>query len=191
LLSGEVRVERVAAEAHQRSVANFFSWMSRVTLTVIIATGILSVSCRRSSEPTFVQRTSPSPTATHSAPTALAKDFESTGIAHGSGDDYRRRSNGAYLRYGCADRSSEEAALELVRNERIGHLIGKTDVLADNGAKIGERVVWDAVKGGDAEVKWNERARLFYIQTPLLKDALDFEKSNFWVRIGCRDFRGF
>src|SRR5439155_9144289 len=64
-----------------------------------------------------------------------------------------------------------------------------TQVTDANGTKIGERVRWDAQSPSEAEIVWNEGARLFYIDAPSLQHALTFEKSNVWKRSGCWDFR--
>jgi hypothetical protein len=94
------------------------------------------------------------------------------------------------MRYGCQDRSSSTAALDLVRTERIGQLVERTDVLGDNGEKIGERLVWDSSPPGDAEIIWNEGARVFYVEhATSLDDARAFERSKYWVNRGCLDAR--
>src|SRR5438128_2292993 len=67
----------------------------------------------------------------------------------------------------------------------------KTDVRDPKGTKIGERVVWDSPPPSEAEVTWNEGAKLFEILAPSLQDALTFEKSNVWKNSGCWDFRSF
>jgi hypothetical protein len=173
----------------RRSVANRLSHsMNRSVVLATIIFAACNGACRRSSH-----QSTDTP-ATPNVPTALASDFETLPFGHGSGVDLRRHSNGATLRYGCQDRSSSTSALDLVRNERIGQLIEKTDVLGDNGEKIGERFVWDSSPPGDAEIIWNEGARLFYIEDATsLEDARAFEQSKFWVirGWGCLDARRF
>src|SRR5438874_1524825 len=100
--------------------------MNRLVAMAIIIFAASSWACRRSAH----QNTNAP--GTRSTPTTLASDFESSGFGHGSGVELRRRSNGATMRYGCQDRSSSAAALDLVRTERIGQLVEKTDVLGDN-----------------------------------------------------------
>jgi hypothetical protein len=160
--------------------------MNRLIAMAVIVFAASSWACHRSAhQNTNAPRT-------RSTPTALASDFELSAFGNGSGVDFRRRSNGATLRFGCQDRSSSTSALDLVRNERIGHLVENTDVLGDNGEKIGERRVWDSSLPGDAEIIWNEAARLVYIEDATsLEDARTFERSKWWVNRGCFDARRF
>jgi hypothetical protein len=115
--------------------------------------------------------------------------FQGTGISDMFIEDYRRPSDGAIVRFGCSDRASAAKALSLVRPGRDARPVEKTDVYDAQGTKIGERVVWDSRPPSEAEVTWNEGARLFYIYAPSLQDALTFEKSNVWKGAGCWDFR--
>jgi|GEM_PF-5642382 len=70
-----------------------------------------------------------------------SENFVGTGMIDMFMENYRRESDGAYLRFGCYVRSSEAAALVLVRNANPEGVIQKTDVLDINGGKVGERVM--------------------------------------------------
>ncbi len=121
-----------------------------------------------------------------------SEDFVSTGIIDMFMESYSRESDGAYVRFGCADRSSEAAALVLVQSVPPAHTVQKTDVLDIRGSKIGERVVEGS---GDpstrAVIIWNEGSRLFYIAATSVADAINFENSKVWVGSECGDFRSF
>jgi len=103
-------------------------------------------------------------------------------------EDYRRRSDGAIVRFHCSDRASEAKALSLVQTGRYSRLVKQTTVVDSSGTKIGKRLVWGS--RGDAEITWNEGARLFAIDADSLKDALIFEKSKPWGP-GCWDARSW
>jgi hypothetical protein len=102
-------------------------------------------------------------------------------------EDYRRESDGAYVRFGCTVRASAADALRLVRNGNSGNPGERRDVLDINGSKIGERVV-SGEPSTVATVIWNEASRLFYIEAPSIADAITFENSKVWVGSGCWDF---
>ncbi len=121
-----------------------------------------------------------------------SEDFVGTGIIDMLMEDYRRESDGAYVRFGCSVRSSEADALVLVRNVSPERLVQKTDVLDINGSKIGERVVTGSGEpSSGAVIEWNEGSRLFSIRAPSLADAITFENSKVWVGGGCWDFNSF
>jgi hypothetical protein len=150
--------------------------MNRVFAIFII--GLISIAaCRRS----------PQSSTMLTPPTALSTAFEPIGVINMFAEDYRRPSDGAIVRFGCQDRASSAKVLAMVRNGASSAQL--TDVTDADGTKIGERVVWDSRADTEAEIRWNERARLFYIQAPLLRDAVTFEKSNVWRRAHCWDFR--
>lgn len=121
-----------------------------------------------------------------------SENFVGTGIIDMFMEDYRRESDGAYVRFGCSVRSSEAVALVWVRNVNPAHLVQKTDVLDIRGSKIGERVVSGSGEPSTrAVIGWNEGSRLFYIEAPSVADAITFENSKVWIGGGCWDFRSF
>jgi len=148
--------------------------------------GLLAHSARRrveqsqSSNPVIEQQRLPS------------EDFVGTGLIDMFMEDYRRESDGAYVRFGCSVCSSEAAALVLVRSVNSADLVQKTDVLDIRGSKIGEReVTGSGEPASGAVIEWNEGSRLFYIQAPSVADAITFENSKVWVGSGCWDFSSF
>jgi len=145
----------------------------------------LHASCRRSHQSAKVAKP-PTPARAVAPPT-----FQGTGIIDMFMEDYRRPSDGAIVRFHCSDRASEAKALLLVRNERTTPLMEKTDVVDASGTKIGERVVWNSRDSADAEITWNECARLYAINAQSLEDALTFEKSKAWEPAGCWDARSW
>jgi len=118
-----------------------------------------------------------------------SENFVGTGFIDMFMEDYRRESDGAYVRFGCSVRSSEVAALVLVRSVNPEGVIQKTDVLDINGAKVGERVMAGGPTG--ASIFWNEGQRLFHIEASSVADAITFENSKVWVGEGCWDFTSF
>jgi len=123
---------------------------------------------------------------------AASTNFEATGPFIMLKRTYRRQSDGAMARFGCSDRASVDAAFALVRSKFVGRLVEKTVMLDDNGAKTGERVVWDATSDSNlAVIQWNKGARLFLVQAPSLREALAFEKSKVWLTAGCWDARSW
>jgi len=117
--------------------------------------------------------------------------FQGTGVSGMFKEDYRRPSDGAIVKFHCSDRASEVKALLLVRNERTTPVIEKANVVDASGTKIGERVVWNSHDSAHAEIKWNERARLFTINAQSLQDALTFETSKAWEPARCWDARSW
>jgi hypothetical protein len=117
--------------------------------------------------------------------------FQSTGEVNLSMEDYLRLSDGAIVRFGCSDYSSAARALWMVRVQGDAGWFTKSDVHDTTGAKIGERIVWNSRPQKDAQVTWNEGAKLFFIDAPTLQDALTFEKSNVWKSASCSDSRSF
>jgi hypothetical protein len=105
---------------------------------------------------------------------------------------YRRASDGAIVRFGCSYRASNDAVLAIVRSKREAHLVEKTAVINDNGANVGERVVWNSTDPSDeAVIRWNEGSCLFSIHAHSLANALTFEKSKVWAGAGCWDARSW
>ena len=165
--------------------------MARFGLRLLVALlafgmGLLAHSARRrvdqfqSSNPVIEQQGLPS------------EKFVGTGIIDMFMEDYRRESDGAYVRFGCSVRSSEAAALDLLPTESAADLLQKTDVLDVNGSKIGERVVMGSSEPSTgAVIEWNEGSRFFHIDAPSVADAIIFENSKAWVGSGCWDFHSF
>jgi len=115
--------------------------------------------------------------------------FEGTGIIDMFMEFYVRESDGANVRFGCSDRSSEAAALKLVRWHDRATVVETTDVLDEQGHRIGERVVsGSSAPVFGAEIEWNEGARLFHIEADSIEDAKVFEISKVWRDGGCWDF---
>jgi hypothetical protein len=130
----------------------------------------------------------------HRSPEAavLPNEFVLTGSVSGFKVAYRRSSDGVIVRYHCSDRASAKTALALVRNKRDAPLVEQTDVFDGRGSKIGERRVWDAPGNSyDAEIVWNNDARLFAVHAQSLTDALNFEASRAWVGGPCWNARSW
>jgi hypothetical protein len=154
--------------------------MKQLLFVMIIL--MLNVSCRHATKPAVVA-------SVHVSPTPLATEFEETGNINMYTEDYRRRSNGARVGYGCQDHLSASNVLAMVRT-RARRRYELTDVTDANGAKIGERVM-RGTRSSEGEIVWSEGTRLFYIDAPSLDDALAFEKSNIWKASECWDFRSW
>ena len=143
--------------------------------------GLLAHSARRS----FQQWSSSNPVIEQV--TLPSENFVGTGNIDMFMEDYRRESDGAYVRFGCYVRASADDALSEVRNGNSGNPGERRDVLDISGSKIGERVV-SGEPSTEATVTWNEGSRLFYIAAPSVADAITFENSKVWVGGGCWDF---
>ena len=148
------------------------------------ALGLLTHTARRS----FQQWSSSNPVIEQV--TLPSENFVGTGMIDMFMEDYRRESDGAYVRFGCTIRASAADALSLVRNGNSGNPGERRDVLDIRGSKIGERVV-SGEPSTVATVIWNEDSRLFYIEAPSIADAITFENSKVWVGSGCWDFSSF
>jgi hypothetical protein len=116
-------------------------------------------------------------------------EFEPTGEVEMYSEDYRRRSDGALLQFGCQDHVSASAALAVFRGRAWDVHI--TPVIDLYRAEIGKRFVSYTQPEEHGEIVWNEGARLFYIDAPSLQDALTFERSNVWKNSDCWDFRSW
>jgi hypothetical protein len=152
---------------------------------ILILLLTLGVSCRHATKPAGVANL-------HASPTLLSTtEFEETGNIDMYTEDFRRRSNGARLGYGCQDHASASNVLAMVRS-RATRRSKPTDVTDANGTKIGERVMRKSgPTSSEAEIIWSEGARVFYIDAPTLDDALAFERSEIWRGSDCWDFRSW
>jgi len=163
--------------------------MTRFTLRLLVSVlafglGLLAHTARHS----FQQLSSSNPVIEQV--TLPSENFVGTGMIDMFMEDYRRESDGAYVRFGCSVRASAADALILVRNGNSGNPGERRDVLDISGSKIGERVV-SGEPSTAATVIWNEGSRLFYIEAPSIADAITFENSKVWVGGGCWDFSSF
>jgi hypothetical protein len=163
--------------------------MTRFSVKLLVSVlafglGLLAHTARRS----FQQWSSSNPVIEQV--TLPSENFVGTGNIDMFMEDYRRESDGAYVRFGCSVRTSAADALSLVRNGNSGNPGERRDVLDIRGSKIGERVV-SGEPSTVATVIWNEGSRLFYIEAPSIADAITFENSKVWVGSGCWDFSSF
>ncbi len=150
-----------------------------IPLMLIVSLGC-GAACRQSARPAVVASVQPSPTPS-------LTEFEPTGEIEMYSEDYRRRSDGALLQFGCQDHVTASAALAVFR-DRVWD-VHITPVIDLYGAEIGKRFATYTQPEEHGEIVWNEGARLFYIDAPSLQDALTFERSNVWKDSGCWDFR--
>jgi hypothetical protein len=109
-------------------------------------------------------------------------------VSNGMERLYFRLSDGAFVSFGCADRSDAEIALRIVRSQSPLSK-QKTTVFSDQGSSIGERVVWATNEvPARAGIWWNEGSHLFHISGTSLREVLAFETSNIWKSESCMDF---